>query len=158
MRLRTLVFIGCLALVACASKPPKPAPMTPTQIVVSADVNPDSSGRASPIVVRLFQLRNDGEFATADFFPLYDKEKEVLGASLISREEYVLVPGEKRAFNLAINPDARFIGVIAAYRDIRSARWRALTQPPQKKLKDLIGKHGVTVSVDKDAVTLAVKD
>jgi type VI secretion system protein VasD len=155
--LRALLVMICLALAACASKPPKPAP-THARFVVSADVNPDNSGRASPIVVRLFQLRNDGEFAAADFFPLYEKEKETLGASLITREEYVLSPGETRAFDLPVNPDARFLGVIAAYRDIHAAHWRALTRSPQKKLTDLLRKHGVTLSVGKDAVTLEVKD
>jgi len=154
----TIVGIVCLAMLyACASKPPKPVE-THTDLIVSADVNPDTSGRASPIVVRVFQLRNDGEFAAADFFPLYEKEKETLGASFISREEYVLAPGEARTLDLSLSADARFIGVIAAYRDIRSAHWRAISRPPEKKLTDLIGKHGVTLSVGKDAVTLAVKD
>jgi type VI secretion system protein VasD len=154
----TFLVAVLAALTACSSKPPKPSP-THAQFVVSGDVNPDASGRASPVVVRLFQLRNDGEFASADFFALYDKEKETLGASLIAREEYVLSPGETRKFDIPINAEARFIGVLAAYRDIRSSRWRALSSSPQKKLlKDLIGKHGVTLSVGKDAVTLAVKD
>jgi len=153
-----LLPLVCVSLLsACAAKPPKPV-KTPAQIIVSSDVNPDAAGRASPIVVRVFQLRNDGEFSAADFFPLYEKEKEILGASLLSREEYVLAPGETRTLDLSINTDARFIGVIAAYRDIRSAHWRALTRSPEKKLTDLIGKHGVTLSVGKDAVTLAVKD
>jgi type VI secretion system protein VasD len=131
---------------------------THAQLIVSSDVNPDASGRASPIVVRLFQLRNDGEFAAADFFALYDKEKETLGASLVAREEYVLAPGETRTLDLAVNPDARFIGALAAYRDIRAAHWRALTRTPEKKLTELLGKHGVTLNVGKDTVTLAVKD
>jgi type VI secretion system protein VasD len=158
LKLRTLFIVAATVLAACASKPPKPPAATHAHIVVSAAVNPDSSGRPSPVVVRLFQLRNDGEFASADFFPLYDKEKEVLGASFISREEYVLSPGETRAFELPINPDARFLGVIAAYRDIHAAHWRALTRSPEKKLTDMLGKHGVTLSVGKDAVTLDVKD
>lgn len=154
---RVLALVCLAVLTACASRPPKPV-KTHTDVIVSTDVNPDASGRASPIVVRVFQLRNDGEFVAADFFPLYDKEKEVLGASFISREEYVLAPGEKRTLDVPINADARFIGVIAAYRDIRSSHWRAISRPPEKKLTDLIGKHGVTLSVGKDAVTLAVKD
>ena len=154
----TIASLVCFAMLyACAAKPPKPVE-THTDLIVSPDVNPDTSGRASPIVVRVFQLRNDGEFAAADFFPLYEKEKETLGASFISREEYVLAPGEARTLDLSLSADARFIGVIAAYRDIRSAHWRAISRPPEKKLTDLIGKHGVTLSVGRDAVTLAVKD
>jgi type VI secretion system protein VasD len=152
-----LALAACPALAACGSKPPKPT-ATHAQIIVSGDVNPDSSGRPSPIVVRVFQLKNDGEFASSDFFALYDKEKETLGASFLSREEYVLAPGETRKFDMPINPEARFLGVLAAYRDIRSAHWRALTHSPEKKLRDLIGKHGITLSVGKDTVQLAVKD
>jgi type VI secretion system protein VasD len=108
--------------------------------------------------VRLFQLKNDGEFATADFFALYDKEKETLGASFISREEYVLNPGETRALELAVNPDARFVAALAAFRDIRSAQWRAITRPPEKKLIDLLGKRALVLNVGKDTLTLGVKD
>ena len=146
-----------LVLASCASKPAKPAP-TRAQLVASANVNPDASGRASPIVVRLFQLRTDGEFAAADFFSLYSKEKETLAASLISREEYVLEPGETRTIEVSLDPQARAIGAIAAFRDIRSARWRALKQSPEKKLTDLLGKDSLTLVVDKDSLTLSVKD
>jgi len=152
-----LLVAGAALLGACASKPPKPAP-THAELIVSADVNPDASGRASPVVVRVYQLRNDGEFNSADFFGVYEKEKETLGASLVSREEYVLAPGENRKLDLPLNGDTRFIGVVAAYRDIRVARWRAISRPPEKKLKDMLHKSGITVRVDKDAVTLVVKD
>src|ERR1700733_12406470 len=152
-----LLVAGAGPLGARALKTPKPAP-THAELIVSADVNPDASGRASPVVVRVYQLRNNGEFNSADFFGVYEKEKETLGASLVSREEYVLAPGENRKLDLPLNGDTRFIGVVAAYRDIRVARWRAISRPPEKKLKDMLHKSGITVRVDKDAVTLVVKD
>jgi type VI secretion system protein VasD len=150
-----LVAVGLL--VGCAAKPVKLSPLR-AQFVVSADANPDASGRPSPIVVRLFQLSEEGAFASADFFALYDKEKEVLGASLLSREEYVLTPGESRPVEIALNPQARHLGVLAAFRDIRSARWRAVTRAPEKTLTDLLGKDGVTIGIEKDVVTMTVKD
>ncbi len=150
-------MLSILAMGGCASKPAKAVPAR-AEIIVSDDVNPDASGRASPIVVRVFQLRNDGEFASADFFTLYEKERETLGATLVSREEYVLAPGDSRKIELPVNPETRVIGVLAAFRDIRSAQWRALSRPPEKKLTHPIGKGGVTVHVGKSAVTLSVKD
>ncbi len=155
--LMVALALCALALSACASKPAKPVPAR-AQLIASADVNPDSTGRASPVVVRVFQLKDDGDFASADFFALYDKEKETLGASLLSREEYVLSPGETRSLELALKTEARFIGAIAAFRDVRSARWRALTRAPEKTLTDLIGRDGVTLNVGKDSLTLTVKD
>jgi type VI secretion system protein VasD len=152
-----LLVAAALLLSACAAKPPKPAPAH-AELIVSGDVNPDASGRASPVVVRVYQLRNDGEFNGADFFSVYEKEKETLGASLVSREEYVLAPGESRKLELPLNAETRFIAVVAAFRDIRTARWRAISRPPEKKLTDLLRKGGITVRLDKDNVTLAVKD
>lgn len=157
LRAPAVCLLAACLLVACAAKPPKPSP-TRARIVATEHVNPDASGRSSPIVVRLFQLRTDGEFAGAEFFDLYGKEKEVLGESLVSREEYVLAPGETRELELSLHAQTRFIGVLAAYRDIRAAQWRALTRAPEKKITDLLGKDGVTVTLDKDAVALSVKD
>ena len=152
-----LLVASALLLSACAAKPPKTAPAH-AELSVSGDVNPDASGRASPLVVRVYQLRNDGEFNGADFFSVYEKEKETLGASLVSREEYVLAPGESRKLELPLSAETRFIAVVAAFRDIRTARWRAISRPPEKKLTDLLRKGGITVRLDKDNVTLAVKD
>jgi predicted component of type VI protein secretion system len=55
--LLALTIAGCFRK---APKPPPPPPPTKAAIVVSADVNPDSAGRPSPIVVRLYQLKEEG--------------------------------------------------------------------------------------------------
>lgn len=146
-----------LALAACASGPPKPV-VAKAQISASADVNPDSSGRPSPVVIRVFQLRGDAEFNGADFFALYDKEKETLGASLISREEYVLQPGEQKDLELPLSREARFIGAIAAFRNVQTARWRTLSVAPEKSLADMLKKDRVNIAVAKAAITLTTKD
>jgi type VI secretion system protein VasD len=153
-----LAALTCaLTLAGCAAKPPKPAE-TKAMITASADVNPDSTGRPSPVVVRIFQLRGDAEFSGADFFALYEKEKETLGASLVLREEVVLRPGESQERILPLSPEARFLGVIAAYRDIRGAQWRQLVAAPEKSLIDLLSKDRVTIQVDKSTLTVAIKD
>lgn len=157
MPLVAMCLLAACLLTACAAKPPKPEPAR-ARLVASDQVNPDASGRSSPIVVRLFQLREEGAFAAAEFFDLYAKEKEVLGESLVSREEYVLAPGETRALEIPLNAQTRYLGVLAAYRDIRAAQWRALTRAPEKTLTDLLGKDGITITLDKDAVALSIKD
>jgi type VI secretion system protein VasD len=148
---------AALVLAACAAKAPKPVAVK-ALISASADVNPDSAGRASPIVVRVFQLRGDAEFSGADFFALYDREKETLGASLIVREEYVLQPGEQKQLDLPVSQEARFVGAIAAFRDIQTARWRALAPAPAKSLSNVLRKDKVTLTVDKSTIKVSVKD
>ena len=144
-------------LAACAAKPPKPVEAK-ALVTASESVNPDATGRPTPVVLRIFQLRGDAEFNDADFFALYEREKETLGASLILREEYVLQPGEQREVVLPLSQEARHIGALAAFRDIRSTQWRAITSAPEKSLMDMLSKDRVTIAVDQNAVTLSIKD
>ncbi len=92
------VAIGCgLVLTACAtSRTDEPPVRTKTYLQAEGDLNPIATGRASPVVVRVFELKSDAEFSAADFYALYEREKETLGSSLLSRQEYVLKPGQTR--------------------------------------------------------------
>lgn len=155
--LTTTLACLVLALSACASKPPKPV-QTRTWIMASSDANPDLKGRASPIVVRVFQLKSETEFNGADFFALYEREKETLGSSFLTREEYVLQPGEQRELVVPLARDARYIGAIAAFRDIRTARWRALSVAPRRTVGDTFSRDRMTLAVERTAIKLTVKD
>jgi type VI secretion system protein VasD len=114
----------------CAKPPPPPPPPPPPTVIditvaVAADVNPDARGRASPLVARLFELKSLAAFDGADFFALSEKDKDTLGPDLVAKEELLLQPGEQRQFKRTLDPATRFVAVVAAYRDIERARWRA---------------------------------
>jgi type VI secretion system protein VasD len=138
----------------CRSKPPKPPPPTKAAIVVSADVNPDFAGRPSPIVVRLYQLKEEGSFNSASYFALTDKEQATLGPSLESREEYELKPGETRELVLKIPPEARYLAAVAAYRDLNNSKWKALSPAPETGLLDFVRKHKLIVNVGRSEVKI----
>lgn len=150
-RLRTLAAMSIAATfaVGCASAPK--ASRARITVAAAADTNPDASGRPSPVVVRVYQLNADAAFSGADFFSLYDDEQKVLGAQLIDRSEFVLAPAEKRTVDVAVAPETRFVGAVAAFRDIRNAQWRVLV--PVKR-----GSEAVTVGVERARVVLAVED
>lgn len=152
------LWIACvaIALAGCASKPSKPV-ATKAVLSASEDVNPDASGRASPIVVRIYQLSGDTEFNNADFFALYEKDKEILGTSLIAREEKTLFPGQQLESDIPLSPDARFVGAVAAYRDLGASRWRALIGRPEKSLLKFLAKQRINIRVGRDAVVLSAK-
>ena len=115
-------------------------------LAASEDANPDSSGRPSPIVVRVYQLKTDAAFNAAEFFPLFDDEQKVLGAELISRDEFVLAPAETRTIDVALSGDTRYVGAVAAFRDIRNAQWRVLVPAPKKGLTVAVEKARIIVS------------
>lgn len=138
-----------LAMAGCLSTPPKPSNVKLT-LRATSDVNPDGNGRPSPVVVRVYQLKTDVAFAGAEFFALYDDEKKALGADLIAKsDEFTLGPGDSNPAPIAVAPDAKFIGVIAAFRDYRNAQWRVITKAPLKK--------NTVVSVGKAKLELVTK-
>jgi type VI secretion system protein VasD len=136
-RALALAGLGWVALAAgCASAPRAPVPlMVHVRITATDDINPDTTGRASPVVVRMFQLHDAGNFGNADFFAIYDHEKETLGADLLGSAEYVLRPGESRDIDLQPDPNVQNLAVMAAFRELTGAQWRASWHlpPPAKK-------------------------
>jgi type VI secretion system protein VasD len=159
MRPILLLAMVCVALAGCKSPPPpKPAPQpvnVKLTLAASSDVNPDEQNRASPIVVRVYQLKDDAGFKDADYFALYDKEAATLSSALISRVEFELSPGEKRTADYSVSPDTRYIGVAAAYRDIRNAQWRAQTGTAQNGVADLLKSNAINIEIDRARISFA---
>lgn len=151
------VLITAALTAGCGAAPPKPA-AAKARITAAADVNPDREGRASPVHVRIFQLKEDGAFMGADFWALVDKEQETLGPSLVQRLEFDLTPSEEKEFELKISPEARVLGVMAEYADYRNAEWRVVAQAPNKSLLDLVKKDRVTFAVAENKVSIVVGD
>lgn len=145
---------AAVALAACAGAP-QPKPTAASAVLLAApDVNPDETGRASPIVVRVYELKQTDAFNNAGYFALMDHEQATLGDSLVHREEYELSPGETRTLALNLPPEAHYIAAIAGYREIMSARWKALAPVPAKWLKDPKHPHRLTIQVGRAAVTI----
>lgn len=124
-----MALVAPLALSACGSKPlppPKP-PVLVLQLDAKPNVNPNTAGRASPVQVRIYELKSAAAFEASDFVTLFERDSAVLGADLISRDEFMLKPGESKTLRRELGPASRFIAVMAAYRDIERGRWRTVT-------------------------------
>lgn len=153
-----VVVMLASALWGCASSPVRSPAKARLSVLAQPDVNPDAGGRPSPVVVRVYQLQSDTKFAEADFFALFDTEQQVLGEDLLSREEVTLAPGERKPLHLEVKDGVKFIGAVAAYRDIRNSRWRVLQPAPTKNLLDVFRKDRVQVDVARDRVSVTIYD
>jgi type VI secretion system protein VasD len=127
--LTVLSFAGCGA--APVVEPPPPPVTVEVALTASADINPDVSQRASPLVVRVYELADAEAFAVADFFALWNQEPVALAAALVKRHEFVLAPDGTANKPLTLDPRVQAIGVAAAFRDIRSANWRVVVPVSQ---------------------------
>ncbi|MFM0507156.1 type VI secretion system lipoprotein TssJ [Paraburkholderia sp. RL17-373-BIF-A] len=121
------------ALTACVSSDPKMAKepvKLELSVVASAGVNPDDQKRAAPIVVRIYELKTDGVFNSADFFSLQDKDKTALADDLVTRQQFQLRPGESKSIKTRADLATTSVGILAAYRDLPNSVWRAVYPLP----------------------------
>ena len=83
-------------------------PKQPTRInvVLSAatDVNPDPSGQALSVVVRIYQLKDKGRLESADYNAILRSDKEALSDDLLERQERVVQPGTQEMLEIQANP------------------------------------------------------
>jgi len=133
--LATVPLFGGLS--GCASTA-KSLP-TPYAVTIRIDdgVNPDGRGQPAPILVKVFELKSSGNFETADYFALQDRDRETLAAELVNADQAIMRSGEERVFKREAGLDSRAIGIIAGYRKLEAARWRIvlpLKEPKQTNL------------------------
>lgn len=140
-----------ICLVAGCASAPKPAKVS-LNLVASNSVNPDLEGRPSPVVVQVYRIRAADAFNNARFFELYDDAEQVLGQDLVGVTEIEMSPDSNRTLSVeGMTADTRYIGVLAAYRDIDEARWRAIVETPSgEKLDFQVALDALSVVVTSD--------
>jgi|LGVF01.2.fsa_nt_gb type VI secretion system protein VasD len=94
---------------------------------VDADVNPDDDKKPSPLFVRMYQLKSAKMFNRANFIDLYEKDKDVLGADMISKQILRRIkPGESRTENFVLNKEANYIGLYAEFLQYKKSSFKLL--------------------------------
>lgn len=117
-------------------------------VMVDKQVNPDPSGRASPLVIKVYQLNDKLAFETKDFFSIYDATDKDFKKAIVTQKEYQLNPGHEIHQALVTDPATNYIGIIAAFRDIEIAKWRAVAKvKPGEDHKVTFTLKGVTIDV-----------
>lgn len=157
------VSLACaILLAACASSAPKLKEPIRLTLTVNAlpGVNPDGRGQAAPIVVRVYELKDDGAFVAADFFSLQTQDKTMLADDIVRRDEFLLRPGERKRISRRADPATTTIGVLAAYRDLPNSVWReihALPSAPDAAWYRIFSPK-LTLNIDLDANAVRINE
>jgi type VI secretion system protein VasD len=147
-RLFTLALLAALSVLGGCSALSPYSKLTKLDLSLSGSdkLNPDLNGRPSPVVLRLIELKHPVAFTSADFFSLYQRPKEALAPDLVTQEELELRPGETRELKLSVQDGSRYVGVLAAYRDLPEANWRFVIplEPKERTRIELrLDEHGI---------------
>ncbi|OYD21101.1 type VI secretion system lipoprotein TssJ [Oceanimonas baumannii] len=133
-------FALCLAMAGCSHQPHHA--LLDLSLVASEEQNPDVNGRPSPMIIKLMELKSASAFNNGDFFALYGAAADTLGTDLVAMESLAVRPGETVKLQLRLKPDSRYVGVVAAYRDLDGDNWRYLL--PLKQGKQNVIELGLT--------------
>lgn len=114
----TLALGGCVVANALVE------PYTELHFAADGNINPDDSGRSSPLVVRVYELSSKDAFKDAEFFELYDDATNVLEKDLLSSAEFIARPARGHVHDLRLHKDTKYLGIIGAFRDIENAEWK----------------------------------
>ncbi|CAD2223976.1 conserved exported hypothetical protein [Pseudoalteromonas sp. 3J6] len=128
VKLYLLSFSLLFLVMGCSTMNKIVPPSTDLIINVSKNVNPDTSERPSPVVMKIFELSSRTIFDTQDFFSLYDTPEKILGPDLLKKDELELQPDSVQQYKMSLNRNTRYVGVVVAYRNIDQARWRAVIE------------------------------
>lgn len=123
-------------------------------IVTDAHINPDENQRASPVFVRLYELKSTAAFDKADFVDLYERDKEVLGNDLLGKQVLKpLIPNAERTDNLILKSGATHVALYAEFSQYRGSTYK-VTFPIT--LNNVI-KNEVTVKISGTNVVIVQK-
>ena len=123
-------------LQGCAS-----APLSfPIFMSVKNDLNPDQNNRPLSLVLRVYQLKDKTAFEQFSLSDLASQKSDddIFANSLVSRREFVVVPGQDREIDIEVSSSARYVGVVAMFRQPDENRWKLLFRARELKDRHLL--------------------
>src|SRR5262249_47992811 len=124
---------GAVALLAsgCSSAEPPPAAPKPCDVqavtlnIYAADnINPNDSGNPRPVVVRLYQLKNDVRMENASYDDILLKDKETLQDDLMKVDELSVFPNDLVQVKFERMKEASVLGGVALFHSPKGNSWK----------------------------------
>ena len=144
---KLLMLATAILLTACASS------RRPTVVVMyiqaAADLNPTAGGQATPVRVRLYELKSGAVFSRADYFSMVDAASKTLSTDLVAQDEMLIQPGQQLTLERTLDEQSRLLGLVVSYRELDRAVWRQVVSIPSNETAPL------TVSLKARAVSTA---
>lgn len=139
LRLLLPLFLAPFLVTSCGLMAPKKPPPTEIEIkpapaaadidfmvVASPLMNPGPDGAPSPVVMRLYQLNGETNFANASFQQLWEDDAKTLGPTMLAKTELFLTPGGVQRIKANLIKGTTIVAVVVGFRQFETAKWRAM--------------------------------
>lgn len=95
--------------------------------IIDADINPDELGKASPLFIRMYELKSKKMMKKADFIELYERSKEVLGADMTAMHKLKhFKPGETRTEHFVLSPKTRYVTLYGEFLEYKESKYKLI--------------------------------
>lgn len=122
--------LGVVSLAGCSG----PAPLPPTKpcdvqvvtlnIYAADNINPNERGNTRPVVVRLYQLKNDVRMENATYDEILLKDKDTLGDDLAKVDEVTVFPNDLVQVRFERIKEATVLAGVALFRSPKGNSWK----------------------------------
>ncbi|GAB1269909.1 hypothetical protein NBRC116493_31620 [Aurantivibrio infirmus] len=118
------VGLFLFSLSSCATTSKVWKPYDRLTFHASARLNPDGNDKPSPIQLKVYELSSRTTFDNQDFDGLFNNGETLLSDELLSSKILILQPKETLEHQIDLKNKTSFVAVLAAYRNIDTARWK----------------------------------
>lgn len=90
----------------------------------------DMNALSVPTMVRIYQLKDRKTLDKANYEDLLQDSEALLGTALLEQRTAVVTPEQGVQLNMLMNPDARYVAVVALFRhpEAQAKTWRLLLE------------------------------
>lgn len=114
------VFLLSIILMGCSSKPVK------LQLDSANRLNMNEYNKSLPVILKVYQLSDPAPLKEASFSELWKQDDDVLGGSLISKQEYTVLPNSSLEISIPKDKKTSHIGLFASFRKPDGDSWRVI--------------------------------
>ncbi|MCT6867191.1 MAG: type VI secretion system lipoprotein TssJ [Gilliamella apicola] len=95
-------------------------------ITARAELNMDDDNLSSPVVIRIYQLKNADMFNSVFYEDLVNQDSDALKESLLESKELILKPNTSLSVDIPFDKKADVVGIAALYKapNLKENSWR----------------------------------
>lgn len=160
--LRTFLMLAfaVLVLTGCSSSKSRVGSMLNLNtdlkltFIVDGNINPDDYKRPSPVFVRLYQLKSPTAFNKADFIDLYERDEEILGGDVVSKQVLKpIAPSEERTERFVLESGVSQIALYAEFSQYRGSNYKVIFPVTENN----VIRNAVTVKISGTDISIVKK-
>ncbi|OCG16479.1 type VI secretion system-associated lipoprotein [Gilliamella sp. Fer1-1] len=95
-------------------------------ITARSELNMDDDGHSSPVVIRIYQLKETDAFNSVSYQEIVEQDSDALKESMIESKEIVLKPNTASSIDVSFDQKAKAVGIAALYKEpnLNEDNWR----------------------------------